>query len=88
MSRRPPRQFLAIHAEDDKVRPRFVRALEGSFARLGARIDTDALEVAIARRDLGAAREALAAFDVEDALTPAAQILQDAVIKGGKLVNR
>jgi hypothetical protein len=73
-----------VHPIADRVEPRVARALGQAFERMRSRVPVGQLERALARGDLRAAGVLIDAADFEDALEPAAQILADAVIRGGK----
>lgn len=77
-------QWDPIHSIADRVEPRVVRALGGAFDRMRERLPVEGLEHALARGDLRVANDIVHHVDFADALEPAAQILFDAVIRGGK----
>lgn len=87
MARKHP-DLTAIHRKADKIEPRVARASVKSAATLRARVPVTELTLALAGDNLEAAAQVvLAELDTLDPYTPVARILEDTVIKGGRLAE-
>jgi hypothetical protein len=82
---RPP-EYRAIHGAADKVEPRLVRALELYARRLAKKLPMRELLRAIELGDARLADELLTNVDFVEGLTPSTRILEDAFVKGGKVI--
>jgi hypothetical protein len=78
-------RYRAIHRAGEAVEPRAVRAFMLALVRLRSRIPVESLATAIKAGDMRAVDEIVTALDIEDAFGPVAEIVSDAVLRGGKI---
>lgn len=77
-----------LHAAADKVEARLVRAVLKSLVKLRALVEINELAIALADRDVEEALSVLTREEVADSLQPAAAIIRDTVLRGGKFEAR
>ena len=79
------RELNAFHAADDKIRPRYARALTKAMKKLQATLPLNKVIAALSVVDVHLAIQLVDALPLEDALTPSVAIINDTITKGGKL---
>ena len=82
---RPPRDYAEVLAEAKRFEPRLSRAFRRSIDKMRASVSINDLAMRLAAKDV---RGALALFPVvivKDALSPAATIVRDAILRGGRV---
>jgi hypothetical protein len=77
--------YREIHKAGDAIEPRAARAFMLALARLRARVPVGEIADRIKAGDMRAVDEIITRLDIEDAFQPAAEIVRDAVLRGGKI---
>lgn len=85
VSPRQPREYRATHRAADKLEPPLARAFQQSVQTIQKSVSINALAMAIASGDVKAAMRLLPVKTVRESLEPVAEIVRDAVMKGGEL---
>lgn len=78
-------KYRAVHRAADRIEPRMAKAIVLAAQRLRARLPLGKLEEALDRKDLRSAGNIVSRIDFADAYLPSAEILKEAIVKGGKV---
>jgi len=78
-------KYRAVHRASDRIEPRMAKAIALAAERLRSRLPLNKLEEALERKDLRAAGNIVSRIDFADAYLPSAEILKEAIVKGGKV---
>jgi len=82
---RLPSEYRALHEAADKAESRLARAVLKALERIRGQVSINDLAMALANKDAKRALALLPLATIRDALSLAAPIVRDAVLKGGRL---
>jgi len=74
-----------LEIEGMKIEPRLARALERAIRKIQASVSISELGLAIQSKNVARAMALFPDSAVRDALIPCARIIEDAVVKGGRI---
>jgi len=78
-------RYRKIHVAGEAIEPRAARAFMRALARIRSRVPVELIATALKSGDMRAVDETITKLDIEDAFEPVAQIISDAVLRGGKI---